>query len=280
MNFMMQATDRQVSIVENIIGKRLTPISISGSGSVANHDHGPAVLSQLREDISHTTGVTADSMTRWQDLDRQAQNEIALITADSAPWAMYKRIHDSAAEDLSPETYQKILGPRGQCPPPRPGITGTPIRRKHNNHKQRNPGLPPGGPGRAAQAQPRELLPHLQHLLQVRLRHTGRRRRPPRPHGRRLPVAQPPRTQRRGRILRKRLGRLPRRPPPEGPERRRPGRSRRRSRPLRAVPHRQTPHQPLPRRRRSPPRHRALIPQATQPELRRLREQLRREAPE
>ena len=40
-----------------------------------------------------------ESMPPWETLDYQTQSELALLTVDSAPWAMDQKLHDTAALD-------------------------------------------------------------------------------------------------------------------------------------------------------------------------------------
>ena len=97
-----------IAEIARITGSCAVPAVMSGSGAIANLNHGPAVLEQIAEQMDlHPTEITA-----WHHLDQAGQEELALLTADSAPWVLNNRIHDSAADELSDETKAKLLRAR------------------------------------------------------------------------------------------------------------------------------------------------------------------------
>ena len=97
-----------IAEIARITGSCAVPAVMSGSGAIANLNHGPAVLEQIAEQMDlHPTEITA-----WRNLDQDAREELALLTIDSAPWVLDSRIHDSAADELSDKTKAKLLGAR------------------------------------------------------------------------------------------------------------------------------------------------------------------------
>ena len=101
----IEGTPEQIRQAEEITGNPATPAVMSGTGSIANLNHGPVILDQL----AILMELDAGELNAWEDLDLEAQEEIALLTTDSAPWAMDGKLHDTAAEDLSDETKAKLL---------------------------------------------------------------------------------------------------------------------------------------------------------------------------
>ena len=111
---MVETTPKQLPALKRYVGDSnygCTRAAISkDTGNIANIQHGPMVLEQLRQQLAEDEHGYIRKLAEWDDLDQEAQVEIALLTADSAPWAMDQEIHDSAAQDLSADTRRKILG--------------------------------------------------------------------------------------------------------------------------------------------------------------------------
>ena len=102
------ADGRMTDDIARLTGRPAVPAIMSESGAIANLNHGPAVLDQLAQQMDlHPT-----EMAQWHDLDQATKEELALLTVDSAPWVLDHRIHDSAADELSAETKNKLLEAR------------------------------------------------------------------------------------------------------------------------------------------------------------------------
>ena len=97
MQAIIEGTPDQIRQAEQLTGSTAVPVVMSQTGAVANLNDGPVIL----EHLSRQMDLTANEVTPWEDLDLEAQEEIALLTADSAPWVMDGKLHDTAAEDLS-----------------------------------------------------------------------------------------------------------------------------------------------------------------------------------
>ena len=76
-----------------------TAISKDGPATSPTVQHGRImVLEQLRQQLAEDDRRPRKhgyirKLAEWDDLDQEAQVEIALLTADSAPWAMDQEIH-------------------------------------------------------------------------------------------------------------------------------------------------------------------------------------------
>lgn len=106
MHVLVEATEDQLEQIIQITGTEPIPAALAESGAIANLNFGPAILEQLAPHL----GVHWSKMPSWEKLDRQTQQELAILTVDSAPWAMDQALHDTAAEDLSDRTVAILLG--------------------------------------------------------------------------------------------------------------------------------------------------------------------------
>ena len=106
MHVLIDATPAQLEEIRRITGSEPIPAADAESGAIVNMNFGPVVLEQLADLLEvHWTKLPA-----WDKLDGQTQEELAMLTADSAPWAMDRALHDTAAEDLSERTRAILLG--------------------------------------------------------------------------------------------------------------------------------------------------------------------------
>lgn len=106
MKVIIEGTPEQMKQAAQLTGNPFTPVAVSETGAIANFDHGPAIIEQLELLMDLQPGTLA----KWDDLDLEAQHELALLTADSAPWAMDQKLHDTAPEDLSSRTAAMLRG--------------------------------------------------------------------------------------------------------------------------------------------------------------------------
>ena len=106
MHVLVDATPEQIRQIQAITGNDPIPAVMTETGSIVNMNLGPSVLEQLADYL----GVHWSKLPTWDNLDRQTQEELAMLTADSAPWAMDQELHDSAAEGLSERTRAILLG--------------------------------------------------------------------------------------------------------------------------------------------------------------------------
>lgn len=106
MHVVIDATPAQLEQIRHITGSEPMPVVLAESGSIVNLNFGPAILEQLADLLD----VHWSKLPCWDNLDRQIQEEVAMLAADSAPWAMDRKLHDTAAEDLSERTRAILLG--------------------------------------------------------------------------------------------------------------------------------------------------------------------------
>lgn len=106
MHFVIDATPGQLAQIRRITGNQPIPAAVAESESIVNLNFGPTILEQLADLLD----VHWSKLPCWDHLDRQTQEELAMLTADSAPWAMDRELHDTAAEDLSERTRAILLG--------------------------------------------------------------------------------------------------------------------------------------------------------------------------
>ena len=111
MHVLLQTSQQKVPMLEHLSGSTAVPVAISkGTGNIANLNHGPLVLDQVREQFAECKCGNIHQLAEWTDLDHETRRELAMLTKESAPWVLDGKIHHNAAEELSAETQAKILG--------------------------------------------------------------------------------------------------------------------------------------------------------------------------
>ena len=100
MRVLVEIRPEQLPELRTLTASEPIPAALADTGAIVNLQLGPVVLEQLALQLD----VHWPELPRWDSLDLQTQTELALLTADPAPWAMDQKLHDTAAEDLSQRT--------------------------------------------------------------------------------------------------------------------------------------------------------------------------------